>query len=1221
MIVRSPALGAVLLAVVLATGASASTIYLKSGEIDTSAATTSATQIGRYGAGYYLVALRGPVTDSQKLALTGAGARIVEYIPDFAFLVRIEHSRADTLRKLDCVEWVGPFKSDYKHELSLGSDGRSEQFLVALFPGENLGFVLNKARTLGAKKIDQDRSAGRVLRLLATGDQMTELTKISAVAWIEPYRQPKLCSDVARGITGVPEVWQGLGLYGAGQLIGAADAGLDTGNTATISTDFRGRIAKTYALRRPGDWSDLNGHGTHVMGTLLGCGALSGANPATHSYSGSFAGYAPEASLVFQSIGDAGDMVFPPLYLSELFQPAYDDGVRVHSDSWGSAAKGEYTTYCSQVDQFVWDHKDFTVVFPVGNDGEDLDQNGIIDHDTIYAPATAKNCIAVGATESLRSTGFCLTGYGVCWPSSYPVAPIKYDPVSNNPGGMAAFSGRGPTDDGRVKPDICAPGTNIISSRTHASSAAGWGPYDANYAYWGGTSMSTPQVAGSAALVREYYQREKGISASAALVKATLIAGAEDISPGQYGTGSHREILPAPDPSQGWGRLNLKRALYPDPPTVNEFADESAPLATGEAREYQYTVVNNTVPFVVTLVWTDYPGAVHAAKELVNDLDLSVVTPSGTTLSGTDRINNVEQLRISSPEIGTYKVRVTGYNVPMGPQDYALVVSGGMPSTYIAGTVTSASGAGVQGALISIVAGGNTKRITTNLAGKYMTRVDAGTYSVQIGKPGWTFEPRSRVVTVATAPVTNADFRGQGSPGGLSGHLTSAIGGVTSHIVESPHPYLNNTDQTYIVTAHEGATRMRIHFAEIDLMNDGDTVYVMDAGDGIVNTYTGLRGEDIWSSWVNGNIAKIRILTNDFGNIGYGFYADGYETDLISQGDLPDATLTLTPGNYQAQTGPDGVYALSNIPPGTYTLTPSKPHWKFQPTGRTIEVPAGSTATGADFQGFPPGSIDGQVMVTSSQTQSVNVQSPHPYPENYEQTWQITGSPSATRIRLHFAYISTEPAWDWVYIMDAADNIIEMYTADYTDLWTPWIDGSVAKIMLTSDEYNNYNGFRCDKYEQQTTGGGLKGAILTLSPDSRTATTSSSGTFSFMEVDTGSHTVSPALPCWSFDPPSVSVSISPGLAEHLLFYAAVGDLTAPAQAKAIGDGNQVVLRNVIVTAKFSGFFYVQDSSRTSGVRVVWSGQVTEGSRVDVTGTMATVGGERMLTATSVAASP
>jgi len=1197
-------------------------IYLKSGTIDTSASSQISTQSVQpnLGSGYYLVEIKGPVTDADKQALIDTGAEIVNYIPDNAFIVHIRHSAVMDLRKLTCVKWLAPFKVEYKQSPKASRSGPAMQFLVTLFPNEKPQFILDKGKRLGARNVScQADSRGSVCRIIANKSQIAELAKSNSVAWIEPYIQPKLCNDVASGISGVPDVRQEFGLYGASQIVGIADSGLDVGSTGAMSPDFANRIQKVYTLRRPDDWSDLNGHGTHVTGSLAGSGALSGSNPAAHNYTGSFAGYAPEAKIVFQSIGDSGEYVFPPLHLSELFQPIYQDGVRVHSDSWGSAANGEYTVYSNEVDQFVWDHKDFIVAFAVGNDGRDGDHNGIIDRGNIYAPATAKNCIAVGATENLRLSGGYQTRYGLAWPSDYPNAPINYDLISDNISGMAAFSGRGPTSDGRIKPDICAPGTNIISSRSHMpNSASGWELYNSDYIYWGGTSMSTPQVAGAAALVREYYMSEKAITPSAALIKATLINGAVDMSPGQYGTGSFRELWPAPDNSQGWGRLNLKRSLCPDPPTVNEFADESSPISTGDFRDYQYTVTDNSIPLKVTLVWTDYPGSVNAAKELVNDLDLIVISPSGATypfLGVCDHTNNVEQVTIAKPELGAYLVRVSGYNVPMGPQDYALVVSGGLPTTYIAGSVLSSSGAPVQGASIMFVSSTGTKRLTTNSSGRFTSHVSPGTYSVQVSKQGWTFTPRAQLVQVADAPVDNVIFHGTGAPGGLSGKISSVIGGVVSQIVESPHPYLNSCDQVYPITARQGATRVRLHFAEIDLMNDGDTIYVLDGNDRRVDTFTG-RGEDIWSSWVTGSVIKIEIVTNSVGNIGYGFYVDGYETDLIDQGGLGGASITLAPGNYTATTAADGSYNFMAVPPGTYTVTPSMLHWKFQPNLKSIDIPAGTSMSGVDFQGFPPGSITGEVKVSTSTIQAVSVESAHPYDNNTDQVWQIDGGETATRIRLHFSRISTEPAWDWVIIMDGSDTIIESYTDQYTDLWTPWINGSIARINLTSDVGNTDYGFKCDRYEIETQGSGVSGVLVNMEPDGRATTTAVDGSFTLSSVDVGSHTIFPTSSMWLFDPESASLSVAAGIEQHLLFYARAGTDNLSA-AKALSDGSQLTLTGVNVSAVFNGYFYVQDSSRTGGIRINSSAQVHEGDRLKILGTLSTAAGERRLTASTV----
>ncbi|MCX6344047.1 MAG: S8 family serine peptidase [Armatimonadetes bacterium] len=1194
----------------------AATVYLKSGTIDTRyQRTLSAANLApARGAGYYLVSLNGPVTDKDRLALTLAGAEILEYIPDFTFLVRIEHSCCKAIRKLAFVDWVGPFYAEYKREFASSAKTKLGQYIVRMFPGKKADRVIKKAKAHEIKC--GNMSCEEVCRVLADSSQLAELAKSGEVAWIEPYVQPKLCNDAAGVISGISDVRQDLGFYGFGQIVGIADAGLDTGDLNTISADFAGRINKFYTLRRPGEWSDLNGHGTHTTGSMLGSGALSGSSAFTHSYNNSFAGVAPEAKLVFQSIGDSGQFVFPPLHLGELFQPAYDDGVRVHSNSWGTSVAGQYTVYSNEVDQFIWDNKDFNVVFAVGNEAEDKNGDGIVEKDSIYAPATAKNCIAVGATESDRTSGGYQMGYGIAWPSSYPAAPIKYDPVSNNINGMAAYSGRGPTDDNRIKPDICAPGANIISSRTHAANISGWQAFDSNYIYWGGTSMSTPQVAGAAALVREYLQKEKGINPSAAMVKATLLQGAVDMAPGQYGAGSFLELQPAPDFSQGWGRMNVKQSLCPDPPTVNEFADVSTGLSTGASADFQYLVTDTSVPFKATIVWSDYPGSVHAAKELVNDLDITVTSPTGKIYKPSDRTNNIEQVKIKQPEAGAYTLSVTGYNVPMGPQDYALAVSGGLPNTYISGTVKTASGAGVSGATVALVSSSGIKRVTTNTTGKYLTHVPPGAYSVQVSKLGWTFTPRAKTINVVSSAVTNVDFVGSGAPGNLAGTVTGAVGGVVSHIIECPHPYLNSFDQTYTITAHDGATRVRVHFAEIDLMSDGDMINILDANDNIIDTFTD-KGEDIWSSWAAGNAIKIRLITNDYGNIGYGFFADGYETDLIGQGAVEGVTLSITPTSASSRSAANGSYSLNSVPAGTYTITPAKANWKFQPASKTVEIPAGGTLSGVDFTAFPPGSISGETLMVSSQTVAANIQSPHPYPDNYSETWQITADPNATRIRLHFSILITEPAWDYVYLMDGEDNIIEIFTDAYTDLWTPWVSGNIARIMLTSDPGNNDYGFKCDKYEVETMGSGLSGATVELSPENLSVTTSQSGSFVFPEVVMGSHSVLPKSTYAIFDPPLAQVNISAGMAERLLFYVKPIELSTTSPAKAIPDGVTLTLRGLTVAAAYNGFFYVQSSSRLPGLRVQSDAAVSEGQIVDVTGALATVEGERRLNASAV----
>jgi subtilisin family serine protease len=200
----------------------------------------------------------------------------------------------------------------------------------------------------------------------------------------------------------------------------------------------------------------------------------------------------------------------------------------------------------------------------------------------------------------------------------------------------------------------------------------------------GGTSMATPLAAGAAALVRQYFRAVKRrANPSAALIKAALIHGAgyrrcrhEPAGPGLY------------DWSQGWGHIDLCESLTPPAPIDVRWYDQRTGLNTGQSWRWTCTVNDPSVPLAFTLVWTDYPGSPSIYPNLVNDLDLVITSPSGAMFygnsrngqpgGGPDRVNNVERLVIARPEVGRYGIRVRAFNIPRGPQDFALVYSGGL---------------------------------------------------------------------------------------------------------------------------------------------------------------------------------------------------------------------------------------------------------------------------------------------------------------------------------------------------------------------------------------------------------------------------------------------------------------------------------------------------------------------------------------------------------------
>ncbi len=472
------------------------------------------------------------------------------------------------------------------------------------------------------------------------GNQLTKFAQNNAVKYIEKESIFELLNDVAKGYMDVDDLWN-LGYDGAGQVVGICDTGLDTGvNDSTMHLDFQGRIDAIYALGRS-TADDTHGHGSHVAGSVLGDGARS---------NGQIKGMASAARLVFQSVLDSqGGLGGLPNNLNDLFAQAWNAGARIHTNSWGASVNGDYDTSAREVDEYMWKQREMIILFAASNDGPSTG--------TIGSPGTAKNTITVGASENYRPSK-----------GSY----------ADNTNDIAEFSSRGWCEDGRIKPDIVAPGTWILSTKSSvAPDSSFWATYDDYYAYMGGTSMATPLTAGAVATARQYMQTEWNHTPSAAMMKAAVINGGTDLG---YGF---------PNQHQGWGRISLVDSL------VNKeykYEDENYSLATGQNQSFTYSIQTGNLPLRVSLVWTDYPGSTTASKALVNDLDLKVTSPSGTVYYGNDfsnpfnssydRINNVENVYLDSPELGNYTIEVIGYNVPQGPQPFVLFSSAdfGTPS-------------------------------------------------------------------------------------------------------------------------------------------------------------------------------------------------------------------------------------------------------------------------------------------------------------------------------------------------------------------------------------------------------------------------------------------------------------------------------------------------------------------------------------------------------------
>lgn len=662
------------------------------------------TAAGEASEGAWLVQFDGVIQPGWREWLEEMGAEIKGYMPENGYLVWCRPAVVASVAEGAHVAWVGEWKAEYKvpgaraaARAAKAAGTERLEYLVEGFDGAGAAAMQAKLEALGCA-VEWARDEGDRCAVAAWLGE-AELETVSGwaeVAWIERRVAPQVCNDKAilTNMMNVTGVWKsvsagGLGLTGAGQVVGIADTGLDTGNLSTLHPDFTNRVTgfgwtnTGYHAYTPWqDWGPLAGHGTHVAGSVAGSGYMSG---------GQYRGLAYEANIVFQG---CQTNLSGLNNLSALLGQAWTNGARIHSDSWGYGTNysGVYMSESQLVDKFMWEHPEFLVVLAAGNDGIDQNKDGVIDGGSVSAPGTAKNCLCVGAANNYRSSGgYSAKTWKEKWPSDYPANPVANAKISHTttPQGLAAFSGRGPCNDGRLKPDLVAPGTDVISARSRAATGTGWGVAgNTNYLYMGGTSMATPLTAGALALERQWLQEQGFANPSAALMKSLLMNGARDMAPGQYGTGSTQEIFARPDMNQGHGHVDLHDTLVPGAGRFLELHDATNALTTGGEHTYKIAVgETNAGTYSVTMGYTDYYASSGSGKKLVNDLDLVVTSPGGTIfypnhLGMRDHTNNVETIDFTASEVGDYTVSVQGYNVTSGgSQKYALVMRG--PDTTV----------------------------------------------------------------------------------------------------------------------------------------------------------------------------------------------------------------------------------------------------------------------------------------------------------------------------------------------------------------------------------------------------------------------------------------------------------------------------------------------------------------------------------------------------------
>ena len=662
----------------IAAGARADTIHLLAYPFDPVAGEprlpSGLAAVDRAGASsYYLVQLSGAPTEERKAAVTSAGGELIAYIPDNTYIVRMAPETRQALASAEAVRWTGPFHPAYRISPGIGTHEFTDPeraadpwltLMVRVF--DNASSTAQDIRALGAEVLEMsDDGFQKLLVVHADPGVVPAMARLNDVWWIEEKPEFFLLNDTTKwvvqsNVTASTPIWD-RGIHGENQLAAVMDSGLDYNSCwfrevggAAPGPSHRKVVSYVAYGGNPYDGCDT-GHGTHVCGTLAG--DQSYINAGNYNYNG----MAYAAKLAFQDAGlddyngcNYGSLNIPAS-LSAAFTDAYTLGARVHSNSWGGW-DSSYTSYCVDVDYFMWGHKDLLAVFAVGNSGPTAG--------SVRFPSTAKNCVAVGATRR---------------PSGQEV--------------MAGYSSRGPAPDTRYRPTVTAPGGEAGYSYVNSANNNAGNPPAQTCSVasspFQGTSMAAPAVAGCALLVRQYYTEgwypsgtkigDDSLTPSAALVKATLTNSAADMGAADI-----------PNNNEGWGRVLLNDALYFEADARELKVEDVTPgLTQGGSQTFEFEVDSGSVPLEVTLVWTDYPATAGAGVAIQNNLDLTVTAPGGTaykgnvfsggqsTTGGSYDARNVEEVvRLASPAVGTYTVQVGGTTVPQGPQPFALVMTG-----------------------------------------------------------------------------------------------------------------------------------------------------------------------------------------------------------------------------------------------------------------------------------------------------------------------------------------------------------------------------------------------------------------------------------------------------------------------------------------------------------------------------------------------------------------
>ncbi len=620
--------------------------------------------------GYYIVQMIGPIYDVWTEELKADGIEILGYAPHYAFIVRADAEQIIQAKTKSFVQWTGIYQPAYKLEKDILNQKGIIRTTVQIFPNEDVNDIAQQISEMGFEVTQiENHVLCKTMDVVLDIEQLSDIARIPAVLWIQEWSEPTFSNQNCQWVTqtgwrssipsnpGARQVWYN-GVVGNGVVLSSTDSGIRTNhqqyydssypiNSPGVFPNHRKIVGyKNYQGAVFGDNANFGYHGTHVNCTVAGNDTTLG--------SSNYDGMAKQAHIYFVDIGSNSGLVVPTnltaMYDTIHLGRGLPYTILQHSGSWGwGNSSGTYLLQDASTDAYVYANPDFLNLYAAGNEYSSM---------RIRNPGIAKNVLTVGAM--LNST---------------------------NSTSIASFSSRGPTQDGRMKPNIMAPGdgTNLWAGLWSADGAGTSG-----YKGMSGTSMATPATNGAIGLIRQYllagfYPSGAANTSdsikyqSAALLRAmTMVSADPNVG------------YTIPNANVGWGRIDVDSVLYFAGDSRNLILiDDTIGVTTGMSITDSF-VVNSAITLRVSLAWTDTAASSGANPTLVNNLHLELTAPSGTYYRGNqysggesssnpsswDNINVEECARINSPQTGVWYITVIGQNIPNGPMGFAYALTG-----------------------------------------------------------------------------------------------------------------------------------------------------------------------------------------------------------------------------------------------------------------------------------------------------------------------------------------------------------------------------------------------------------------------------------------------------------------------------------------------------------------------------------------------------------------